>query len=50
MLKAKTLQTLANCGFNGTLFVCVPHEEMAEYTRALSEHLVILVGAQKGLV
>jgi len=50
MLKAKTLQTLTNCGFNGNLFVCVPHQEMVEYTRALSEHMVILVGAEKGLV
>lgn len=50
MLKAKTLTTLANSGFVGTLFVCVPHGEMATYTRALSEHFVILIGADKGLV
>jgi hypothetical protein len=50
MLKAKTLQTLANCGFVGTLFVCVPHEEMATYIQAIDDHSVILVGAQKGLV
>jgi len=50
MLKAKTLQTLANCGFIGTLTVCVPHEELAVYSAALKDHLVILVGAQKGLV
>jgi len=50
MLKAKTLQTLAACGFTGTLFVCVPHEEMATYSTALANHMVVLVGAPKGLV
>jgi len=50
MLKSKTLQTLANCGFNETLIVCVPHEEMAVYSAALKDHMVILIGAAKGLV
>lgn len=49
-IKQKTLATLANCGFTGTLFICVPHEEMATYSEALKEHMVILVGAEKGLV
>lgn len=50
MIKAKTLQTLANCGFTETLFICVPHEEMAAYSTALADRMVILVGAEKGLV
>jgi len=49
-IKTKTLQTLANCGFVGTLTICVPHEELATYAQALKDHLVILVGAPKGLV
>jgi len=50
MIKTKTLQTLANGGFTGTLIVCVPHEEVATYSAALANHIVILVGAPKGLV
>jgi hypothetical protein len=50
MIKTKTLLTLANCGFTGDLFICVPHEEVATYTIALKGYPIILIGAQKGLV
>lgn len=50
----KTLKTLARAGFQGSLFVIVPHDEIATYTHALSECdepiSCILQGATRGLV
>ena len=46
----KTLTTLNDAGFIGTVFVCVPHDELVTYSNALKNYPVILVGAKKGMV
>jgi hypothetical protein len=48
----KTIRTLERGGFKGTLFVVVPHEEVATYTTALSACPISIViqGSTKGQV
>ena len=52
MICQKTLRMLASSGFQGSLFIIVPHEEVATYTLALADAPVsyILQGAPRGLV
>lgn len=52
MLKNKTLRMLATSGFIGTVFIIVPHEEVATYTVALADAPVscVLQGTARGLV
>ena len=48
----KTLRMLAGAGFQGSLFVIVPHDEITAYTLALADAPIscILQGATRGLV
>jgi len=49
---SKTVRTLERGGFIGTLFLTVPHEEVAVYIKALEEAPISIVvqGSPKGLV
>lgn len=51
-IASKTLRTLARGGFQGSLYVIVPHEEVADYVRALTDAPVmcLIQGSPKGLV
>jgi hypothetical protein len=51
----KTLATLSRGGFKGTLWLCVPYEELEAYSEALDSDKknrvsITLIGAKKGLV
>jgi len=51
----KTLATLSRGGFKGTLWLCVPYEELEAYSESLdSDNMnrisITLIGAKKGLV
>jgi len=49
---SKTIRTLERGGFIGTLFLVVPHDEVAVYVKALEEApiSVVVQGSPKGLV
>jgi len=52
MLVSKTLRTLERGGFSGSLYVIVPSEQVAEYTRAVAGNPIhcIILHTEKGLV
>ena len=49
---SKTIRTLERGGFQGTLFLVVPHDEVAVYVKALEDAPISIVvqGSPKGLV
>jgi len=51
-ISQKTLRTLERGGFKGTLFIVVPHEEVATYVSALTDAPIscVIQGATKGQV